>query len=59
MLESAILGLREFPERGRPAPIQGFPELVVPFGRDAYILRYTVFDQDVLITSIRHSRENR
>ena len=40
-IERAYRSLSDFPDRGRPAR-PDFRELVVPFGRGAYILRYTM-----------------
>ena len=58
-LLQAIRSLSEFPNRGRPGAGVTWRELVVDFGRDAYILRYRVRQDEVLVTRIRHSRERR
>ncbi len=52
-----LIFLAEFPDRGRRGPIANFRELVVAFGRSAYVLRYRVGEAEVLITRIRHARE--
>ena len=51
--------LELFPEAGRPADTYGVGrrELIIPFGRGAYIALYRYRPDDVLIAAIRHSRE--
>lgn len=56
---AALASLGMFPRRGRPAPVRGYRELVVAFGRDAYIIRYRLVADLVVVTGIRHSREAR
>jgi plasmid stabilization system protein ParE len=60
-LVRAAHSLETFPDRGRPAAREGYRELIIPFGRGAYIMRYLVdHERDaVLIARIWHSRENR
>jgi plasmid stabilization system protein ParE len=56
---AAVLNLSTLADRGRPAA--GRPnhrELVVPFGRDGYIVRYRVQADHVVVARIRHSRED-
>ena len=59
-IERAYRSLSDFPDRGRPAR-PDFRELVVPFGRGAYILRYMVSRARgmVLVVRIWHGREKR
>jgi plasmid stabilization system protein ParE len=38
----AVDSLDVFPERGRPAPVAGMRELVVPFGGSAYVVRFAI-----------------
>lgn len=60
-LDRAIQSLASFPERGRPSEVPGLRELVVPFGRSSYLLRYA-FDQEtetILVVRIWHGREAR
>jgi plasmid stabilization system protein ParE len=59
-IEKAYRSLSDFPDRGRPAR-PDFRELVVPFGRGAYILRYMVSRARgmVLVVRIWHGREKR
>jgi plasmid stabilization system protein ParE len=53
--------LRDFPERGRPSERLGYRELIVPFCRGAYVIRYRI-DHDrntLVIVRIWHGRELR
>ena len=57
----AIQSLDALAERGRPSGAPGLRELVVPFGRSAYVVRYG-YDaprQEVVIVRIWHGREAR
>lgn len=60
-LSKAIDSLLQFPERGRIAPLPGHRELVVPFGKSAYVVRYQyrAKDESVLIVRVWHGREHR
>jgi plasmid stabilization system protein ParE len=40
-IESAIQSLDTMPERGRPSKLRNTRELLVPFGKSAYLVRYT------------------
>jgi plasmid stabilization system protein ParE len=42
---NAIRSLDLLPERGRPSSAGDTRELVVPFGRSAYIVRYAILDR--------------
>ena len=57
----AVRSLTALPERGRKATLRGFRELVVPFGRSAYIIRYVyrVRVSEVFVARIWHGREER
>lgn len=61
VLADAIDSLMALPERGRVAPLPSHRELVVPFGRSAYIVRYKyrAESRSVLIVRIWHGREER
>jgi len=61
VLFGAALSLRDLPERGRPAARRGYRELIVPFGRGAYVIRYRIdYDRNtVVIVRIWHGRELR
>jgi plasmid stabilization system protein ParE len=56
----AIRSLDTFPERGRPFG-SNIRELVVPFGRSGYVLRYAFreHDDEVVVLRIWQSREQR
>jgi toxin ParE1/3/4 len=60
-LIDAIDSLSELPERGRVSPLPGHRELVVPFGRSAYVVRYKyrANERSVLIVRVWHGREDR
>jgi len=51
--------LLDNPEIGRRLGVSGYRDLVVPFGRDGYILRYRIDGDAILITRIWHNRESR
>ena len=57
----AIRSLTTLPERGRKATLRGFRELVVPFGRSAYIVRYVYRARirEVVVVRIWHGLEDR
>lgn len=60
-LERAMESLDIFPDRGRPSGVAGVRELIVPFGRSAYVIRYAHRQQtnEVIVLRIWHGRENR
>jgi plasmid stabilization system protein ParE len=60
-LDKAIHSLELFPERGRPSGTPGIRELIVPFGRSAYLLRYVhlAAADEVVILRVWHAREER
>ena len=57
-LGRALRSLETLAERGRPSH-DGYRELVVPFGRRAYIVEYRVEWERVFVTRIFHSLEDR
>ena len=60
-IAQAIDSLATYPDRGRPSEIERLRELIVPFGRSAYIVRF-VHDpqrQEIVIVRIWHGREAR
>jgi plasmid stabilization system protein ParE len=61
LLDNAITSLTALPERGRPSPILGMHELIVPFGRSAYIVRYAHLAErdEIVVIRIWHGREAR
>jgi toxin ParE1/3/4 len=60
-LIAAIQSLEAFPDRGRSSGIPGARELIVPFGRSAYVLRYFRSPRigSVVVLRIWHGREAR
>jgi len=60
-LEQAMESLDIFPDRGRPSSLARARELIVPFGRSAYIVRYAHLKRanEVVILRIWHGREDR
>jgi len=60
-LVTAIQSLDLFPERGRPSGTPNVRELIVPFGRSTYVLRYgyRVAEDEVVIIRIWRGREMR
>jgi len=60
-LIDAIDSLANMPDRGRPSGIPGVRELIVPFGHEAYVVRYAHLpdESETTILRIWHSRENR
>ena len=58
-LDAAIRSLDEFSERARPGPEPGLRELIVPFGSGAYVVRYRVDRDEVVVARIFHGREDR
>ena len=65
VLVAAIQSLDLFPERGRPCGPANLPanlrELIVPFGKSGYVVRYAYSPaaNEVVIIRIWHSREER
>jgi plasmid stabilization system protein ParE len=60
-LVAAAESLHAFPRRGRPTGAHNFRELIVPFGRSGYVLRYTysAAADEAVILRIWHAREER
>ena len=58
-IRQAAAALREQPELGRP--VEGAPEvrdLVAPFGAGAFVLRYRVYRDAVVVARVWHGRED-
>ena len=59
----ALQRLREHPRLGRPWPSapegDEIREMVVPFGRSAYVFRYRLRADEIVIARIHHGREDR
>lgn len=58
LLANALESLTETPSRGRTTG-PTTREINIPFGRDAYIIRYRVRGSRVIVTRIWHSLEHR
>lgn len=60
-LDNAVRSLEIFPERGRPSGVPRVRELIVPFGRSSYILRYAYIPAagEIVVLRIWHGREQR
>jgi plasmid stabilization system protein ParE len=59
ILEAAMRSLDTFPQRGLACGVPGVRELIVPFGRSAYVLRYALLPltDEIVILRIWHGRE--
>ena len=55
----AVATLREQPELGHVVEDEDWRELLVPAGRIAYVLRYRIDEDAVVIARVWHSREDR
>lgn len=57
----AIDSLVAFPGRGRASGVAGLRELVIPFGRSAYVVRFAHDPrrQEIVIVRVWHGREAR
>jgi len=52
--------LLEYPRAGRPLDDEtGRRELFVPFGAGAYVIRYLILDDRIVVIRVWHSREKR
>lgn len=58
---AAVQSLDVFPERGRPSGAPHVRELIIPFGRYGYVLRYAFRAQadEVVVLRVWHEREAR
>ena len=61
VIANAVRSLEVFPARGRPSGRADTRELIVPFGRSAYIIRYAYLTEsnEIVILRIWHGREER
>ena len=61
VLRNAVQSLETLSDRGRPSTVAGLRELIVPFGRAAYVIRYAFFSErnEIVVVRIWHSRELR
>jgi len=60
-IANAVRSLDLFPQRGRQSGAADMRELVVPFGRSAYIVRYAILTEadEIVILRVWHGREQR
>jgi plasmid stabilization system protein ParE len=58
-IREAAAVLREQPELGLVADGEEFRDLVAPFGGGAYVLRYRIDEDAVVVVRVWHSREER
>jgi plasmid stabilization system protein ParE len=60
-LIAAVQSLDIFPERGRPTGTPNVRELIIPFGRSGYVLRYAYSPSkdEIVIIRVWHGREAR
>ena len=61
VLDEAMKSLLDLPDRGRPAGSSGARDLIVPFGRSAYLVRYVhrAEDDEIVVLRLWHGRESR
>ncbi len=59
VLIAAIQSIEAFPKRGRPTDTANVRELVVPFGRSGYVLRYAYSTEtdEAIVLRIAHGGE--
>ena len=58
-IREAAAVLRARPELGRAIEGEEFRDLVAPFGGGAYVLRYRIDDDAVVVARVWHSKEDR
>jgi len=58
LVTTRVLSLAEMPFKGVERHA-GMRELVVKFGKSAYVIRYRVTDEAVIVARIWHGRQNR
>lgn len=57
-IEAAVQLIRDFP-LAAPLAENGCHELVVPFGKDGFMLRYRVSRENVTVVRLLHGRQSR
>jgi len=58
-IREAAAVLRARPELGRAVEDEEFRDLVAPFGGGAYVLRYRIDEDAVVVIRVWHSKEER
>jgi plasmid stabilization system protein ParE len=60
-LDRAMKSLLDLPDRGRPTGRSGARDLIVPFGRSSYLIRYVhrVETYEIVVLRMWHGRETR
>ncbi len=58
-IREAAAVLRDRPELGRAIEDEAFRDLVAPFGGGAYVLRYRIDEDAVVVVRVWHSKEDR
>ena len=58
-LLDVVESLRDFPEKGRPWDAEpGYRSLSVRFGARGYVVRYRLFEEQVIIVRVWHALED-
>jgi plasmid stabilization system protein ParE len=58
-IRKAAAAFREQPALGRVIEDEDFRDLLAPFGRGAYVLRYRIDPDAIVIVRVWHGREDR
>lgn len=60
-LAAGMRSLEIFPERGRPTGTRNVRELIVPFGKSGYVMRYSYRQEpdELIVLQLWHAREAR
>jgi len=59
-IQLGSMSLLEYPRVGRSLDDEtGRRELFVPFGAGAYVIRYVILDEQIVVIRVWHSREKR
>ena len=61
VLDHAMKSLLDLPDRGRPAGTTGARDLIVPFGKSSYLMRYVHRPEtdEIIVLRMWHGREER
>jgi plasmid stabilization system protein ParE len=58
LIKSAVTPLLSNPRIGKPVEdLQGFHDLVIPFGASGYVIRYRIQRDTVFIIAVKHCKE--